>query len=284
MRCCLLLQKLSFCLPALKDTSLSATASRELKKTRALSVTLLEPSAQTRCQPTLIRSCERLLPLRFRVQTATGDNVRASSVPSLSPHVAPAGGTARVNSPLPRPLVSSFGAISSWQPGNTSFSRAHLPGSRPGVAGWGNETPPSPSRASSASRQGAAAAASPASARPRTGGRSGPEPRCPRRQGAVPPGRTRCLRRGLETRGAPGKPPRGSPRARRPCLGSSGGELRPAARLPCRALAARRAPLRQPFSRRQPVGARRGSAVRRRAPKPGDEARRRHRAPRLQAA
>lgn len=93
---------------------------------------------------------------------------------------------ARVNSPLPRPLVSSFGAISSWQPGNTSFSMARLPGSRPGVAGWGSETPPSPSRASSASRQGAAAAAaSPASARPRTGGRSGPVPRCPRRQGAA---------------------------------------------------------------------------------------------------
>lgn len=45
VRCYAVLQKFSFCFSLLKDKSLSGMASRELKKTRVLTVTLLELSA-----------------------------------------------------------------------------------------------------------------------------------------------------------------------------------------------------------------------------------------------
>lgn len=66
--------------------------------------------------------------------TATGDNVSASSVPSLSPYVAPAGGITRVDSLLSRLLEPCFVAISSRQPGNTSAQIAHPPDRQPGAA------------------------------------------------------------------------------------------------------------------------------------------------------
>lgn len=130
----------------------------------------------------------------------------ASSVPSLSPYVAPAGGIAGVNSLLSHLPEPCFVAISSRQPGNTFAPIAQPPDRR--LLGNGN-----PGEGGLSSRHPEELKGQ---AQPGPGGqRLGPEPVCPRLQGMLPG-------RGLSLAGHAACRALGNLRAQGPLGGSRG--------------------------------------------------------------